>query len=186
MIEELGYRKSTDGSFYDDQGNQLTIETRTTDGDEVRRRLLLAAADYWKQLGVQTETIIIPRQRATDREYRNTRPGFELTRQPNDFHPRSMVRFSSAEAALPANDFSGSNRARYQSAELDAIIDRFFVTIAPADRTPLAEQFVHHLSENLVTLPMFYAVSPYLISNKLEDNIAANRPGANARLWTLK
>jgi peptide/nickel transport system substrate-binding protein len=186
LIEGLGYAKGADGFYHDASGTKLAVETRSTDGDAVRRKLLLAVADFWKQLGVDTETVIIPRQRAIDREYRNTRPGFELTRQPNDFHDRSLRRFYSSEAAMPANDFSGSNRARYMNPELDGLIDRFFVTMSQAQRVPIAQQIVHHLSENLVTLPMFYAVSPYLITNRLQDNIAANRPGSNAEAWDFK
>ena len=55
--------------------------------------LLHRAADYFQRAGVGADTLIIPRQRLEDREWRANRPGFEVVRQPNDLSEGGLRRF---------------------------------------------------------------------------------------------
>jgi peptide/nickel transport system substrate-binding protein len=185
LIEGLGYTKGADGIYVDAAGQKLSVEDRTTAGDDIREKYLLAVADQWKQAGVDAPTEIIPRQRSNDREYRNTRPAFELVRQPVD-----LDRFISAEVPLPSNSFTGNNRTRYQSPELDSLIERYFVTIPENDRNQVLGQIVRHMTDNLVVLGLLYALEPDFISNRLEGLTPVTGDNAratwNAHQWDLK
>ncbi len=185
LIEGLGYTKGADGMYQDAGGQKLTVEDKTTAGDDIREKYLLAVADYWKQAGVNAETEIIPRQRSNDREYRNTRPAFELVRQPVD-----LDRFVSAETPLPSNNFTGNNRTRYQSAELDSLIEKYFVSIPENDRNQTLAQIVHHMTDNLVVLGLLYALEPDFISNRLDGLTPVTGDNAratwNSYQWDLK
>ncbi len=185
LIEELGYRKGADGMYEDAGGQKLNVEDRTTAGDDIREKYLLAIADFWKQAGVGTESVIIPRQRSNDREYRAVRPAFELTRQPIDYS-----RFLSEEIPLPSNNFTGNNRARYASPDLDALIQKYYVTIPENERNQVLSGIVRHMTENLVLLGLLYALEPDFISNRLDGVLPVVYDGAratwNAWEWSLK
>lgn len=85
----------------------------------------------------------------------------------------ALVRLHSSEAALPENAFRRSNRTRYMSPELDALIERYLLTIPLPERTELARQIVHHISDQLPVMGLLYDVSPMLISNRLQNMSAA-------------
>jgi peptide/nickel transport system substrate-binding protein len=185
LIESLGYTKGADGMYQDASGQKLAVEDRTTAGDDVREKYLLSIADYWKQAGISAETEIIPRQRSNDREYRNTRPAFELVRQPVD-----LDRFLSVETPLPNNNFTGNNRTRYQSPELDSLIEKYFVTIPENDRTQTLAAIVRHMTDNVVVLGLLYALEPDFISNRVDGVLPVTGDNAratwNAHQWDLK
>src|SRR5207245_11588909 len=82
LIEQTGYRRSADEMFGSSGGQPLTIHFQTTIMD-IQQKSLLSVADYLKQVGVGSEIEVLAPQRVDDREYRATRPGFELTRTPN-------------------------------------------------------------------------------------------------------
>jgi peptide/nickel transport system substrate-binding protein len=185
LVEGLGYAKGADGMYQDAAGTKLSIEDRTTAGDDIREKYMLSIADYWKQAGIGAATEIIPRQRSNDREYRNTRPAFELVRQPAD-----LDRFVSAEVPLPSNNFTGNNRTRYQSAELDSLIEKYFVTIPEHERNQTLAAVVHHMTDNLVVMGLLYALEPDFIANNVDGVTPVTGDNAratwNSYQWDLK
>jgi peptide/nickel transport system substrate-binding protein len=184
MIEDLGYTRGSDGFFRDSSGARLGIEMRTTADDDYKNPIFFSAADYIQRAGVGAETVIIPRQRATDREWRATRPGFEVVRQPNDLTEGAMRRMHGSEAALPSNNFRGSNRTRYDNPELNALIDRFYTTIPHAERTEALRGIIRHVSDQLPIMGMVYVVEAWLFTNRLK-NFSASMYTRNAHLWDL-
>jgi peptide/nickel transport system substrate-binding protein len=184
MIEELGYTRGPDGFFRDAVGARLGIEMRTTADDDYKNPIFFSAADYIQRAGVGVETVIIPRQRATDREWRATRPGFEVVRQPNDLTEGAMRRMHGSEAALPANNFRGSNRIRYDNPELNALIDRFYTTIPQTERAEVLRGIIRHVSDQLPIMGMVYVVEAWLFTNRLK-NFSAPMYTRNAHLWDL-
>ena len=190
MMEELGYRRAADGVLRDSSGQRIDMELRTTDGDLLRQKVLLSAADFWQRMGIAAEPYIVPRQRAQDQEYRATFPAFELVRQPNS--QSSLASLHSRAARLPENNFvgvGGTNYARYMNPEFDALIDRFFVTIPKDDRVRTLGQIVNHISDQLNVLGLFYVLNPSMIANRLVGVTTRNQESTeawNAHLWDVQ
>lgn len=185
LIEGFGYQKRADGLYYDAQGQKLVIESRTNAGDDFKDKMLLSTADHWKRAGVDITVNIVPRQRASDREYRATYPGFDLVRQPWD-----PSRFLTEESPLPENNWSGNNRTRYSHLELDTLINRYFTTIPLAERRDVIGRIVRIQTEQAVALGVIYDVGPILIGPRLV-NVAENLAEGvdetwNAHQWDLK
>jgi hypothetical protein len=134
---------------------------------------------------VGVDTNLVPRQRADDREYRATRPGFELVRQPMDPN-----RYYSNEAPLPENNFRGNSRTRIRSAELDALIDRYFTTIPRAERMQALADFVHQLTDQLITMGVIYNSEPILVSKRIQNVVVAKPDGVrdswNVQVWDVQ
>lgn len=170
MIEGLGYAKRADGFFYDAAGQKLTVELRTTARAEIQPKIILAAADYWERAGVAVEPVMIPIRLMTDREYRAAFPAFEMPGGGNAVTAEGVRRYHSTQAPLPENRFQvGGNIARYRNAELDALIERFLVTIPRPDRMQVLAQIVRHQTDQLPTLGLFYQVDSTVFSEKVRN-----------------
>lgn len=183
LIEGLGYVRGPDGAYRDPAGERLAVELRTSQGDDLQEKSLFSTADYWQRAGVAVETVIVPPQRQQDREYRATRPGFELYRQPDDLPLLGDLHGS--QTPLPENNFAGRNRSRYQNPEFDALLDRYFVTIRRDERIKVVGQIIHVISDQLTIMGLFYNTTPGVVSNRLTNVGQGRRITWNAHEWAL-
>lgn len=178
LLESAGFGKSSDGAYRDAGGERFTVEIRTT-GVDINSKSSFAVADYWQRSGVATEVAIVPPQRTNDREYRSTFPGFELIRPGTSV--TSFETWRSSEVPLPETNWAGSNRSRYRNAELDALIERYFVTIPTGERMQVLAQIAHHMTDQLVIMGIVYDPPLRLVANRL-SNVSAGVPW-NAYEW---
>src|SRR5207247_11173542 len=130
---------------------RLSFETRAYAQADIQPRSLTAVADYWQRLGVGVEQNVVPNNLVADEPYRHTRTGFEILQSGAHF-----THFHSSRVPLPANNFLGLNRSRYMSPELDALIDRYFAAIPWPERVEAAGRIAHHMTDQLVTMGLFY------------------------------
>ncbi len=189
IVETLGFTRGPDGLFRDGAGQRIVLEPRTTAGDLLREKVLLTVADDWQRVGIAAEPYIVPRQRAQDQEYRATFPSFELVRQPNA--QTALASLHSRAARLPENNYvgvGGTNYARYMNPQFDALIDRFFITIPRGGRVEVLGEIVHHISDQLNAMGLFYAANPSMIAHRLR-NVAARTQHStetwNAHEWDV-
>ncbi len=179
MIEELGYARAPDGFFRDGAGQRLNVELRSTPGREVNESVTLSMAEHWQRIGVGVDTVIMPLQRNQDREYRSTRPGFEVVGQPDD-----LIRFHSAEIPTAEGRYIGDNRTRYSNPELDALVDRYYVTIPRAERVQVLGQILNHVTDRVVLLSLFYEAGPIMAANRMQNITSV--PTWNVYAWDVR
>ncbi|HEY3116230.1 MAG TPA: ABC transporter substrate-binding protein, partial [Chloroflexota bacterium] len=75
MIEEIGYSRGADGVLRDSRNQPIPIGLRATER-EVNIGVVLAAADYWKRIGIQADPEIVSEARVTEREWYARFPSF--------------------------------------------------------------------------------------------------------------
>lgn len=193
LIEELGYVKDPEGFYRPDLsgrpdfagrdrgGERLAVEIRTSTPSQTQIQAMFAVADMLQRAGVSVEPVVIPPQRAQDLPYRAAFPAFEMLRGGSDL--KSFGVLHSRAARLPENNFrgvGGTNYARYMSRELDGLIERYFATIPVADRVRLAGEVLHHVTDQLVVMPLLWDVEVALISNRLVNIAARHKDSSNA------
>ena len=186
LLTELGYTKGADGFYVDSSGTKLEIEARATAQLDYQPKTLAAVADQWRRAGVTVDEVVVPNQRVPDREYRHTRPGFEVLGLNND--PDNFQIFHSSRTPLPANAFNGLNRSRYMNPEYDALVDRYFETIPRPERIQVERDIVHHLSDQLIFMGLFYTTTHTLIGNRVKGPTARgplSSDGWNSDQWEL-
>jgi ABC-type transport system substrate-binding protein len=178
-----GYTRGLDGSYRDAAGRPLTLEIRSTANDDGQMKTLLTIADAWQQIGIAVDQVPVPPQRESDREYRASRPAFEVVRQPGGW--RNLQRFYGPNTPLPENNYTGVNRTRHRNSDFDALIDRFFSTAPRGERMEVLNQIVSFMTAQAVLLGMFWDPGPTLLSNRL-DNV--KDPGSvwDAHEWTVR
>ncbi len=167
-IEGLGFSKGADG-FYRDAANQpLVVEIHTSVSQDSKGQAMLAIADAWQQLGVTIRPVVFPVAKIADSEYLMTRPGFYHVR-----HPHNMTNLESylhsTKAGIPENRFSGMNYARYSTPEMDVLLERFNSTIPTNPRRELLKQIVHHVTDQVIFLGLFYDVEVTAIGNRMKN-----------------
>jgi hypothetical protein len=169
--------------MYRDSANQLLpVQVTSTGGDGFRDNLLFAVADDWRRAGLDSDPVIIPRQRVNDREYRMTRPGFEIVGRSVDL--TGLTRFHSREIPTAQNAFIGNNRVRYSNPDLDALIDRYNITIERSERSAILGHIVHHLTDRLVVMDLYFGAEPFAYDRRLK-NVHLATPW-NVHEWELQ
>jgi len=128
LIEGLGYVKGAEGSYRDSTGQELKAPVWGGSGTDTTQRTTLAVADYWKRIGAGGEPYITPS--GLDRSVVPSRPGFLVSTLKTEIDRR----FTSPEARLPENRFTGSSNSRYMNPEYDALVDRYFLTVPRQER----------------------------------------------------
>ncbi len=88
--------------------------------------------------------------------------------------------------AIPSadNNYVGGNVIRYDSAELDALIDRYVATISFPDRMVALGEMVHEQTDEVTSLPIFFQGTAFVVSSTRVKNVIAGRVW-NAHLWEL-
>lgn len=167
LIEGLGYRKDADGSFRDAANQRLAFELRA-DPAETEQKSTLAVTDLWQQLGLSVDTVVIPTQRLPEREYIYTYPAFHLRGHSTRMRS-ALPNYHSKDAPRPENRWAGRSLSRYGHPELDAAIDRYFVTIPPAERAQVLQGVVRHITEQLPVLNLFYVPQFALVGSRVEN-----------------
>jgi peptide/nickel transport system substrate-binding protein len=183
MIEALGYSRGSTGMYQGPDGQPLRVEIRTRNNDEAQVKTTLSMADYWEKAGMSVDQVHFAAQQANDREWRATRPAFEVVRQPGGVD--TFIRYQTSAIPLPENRFSGENRTRYGNPELDSLVQRFNATIPMGERMRLGTQIITHLTDQVIVMSMFYDVIPTMVSNRLTNVVG---PGYvwDVHVWGVK
>ncbi|HZT07130.1 MAG TPA: peptide ABC transporter substrate-binding protein [Chloroflexota bacterium] len=180
LIEQLGFTRGGDGMYQRPSGERLTLDVWTNPGHEER---ILAITDYFKQAGIAAESFVIPDARRRDREYNTSYPGVRLWRLPNS--EDDIAHLHSREAPMPENRFSGGNRSRYMNPTFDALIDQFMTTIPHTERVAILGQIVHHMTDQLPVIGIYYNAQPTMIGARLKNVMPADS-GNSTEAWNAQ
>jgi ABC-type transport system substrate-binding protein len=83
----------------------------------------------------------------------------------------------------------GTNYPRYMNSELDGLIDRFSVAIDIRERIGIGSQIIHHMTDQLVEMPLLYDVEPTLIANRVKNVTSRQLQSShawNAHEWDVQ
>ncbi len=169
IMADLGYTRGSDGMLVDASRQRLTIEARTNNQLDTQVKGAAIISDFWRRAGVNVDEIVYGQQRVADREYRHTRPAFEILGFGND--PDSFENFHSKQIPRAEAGWFGQNRTRYSNPEYDALVDSYFVTIPRAERTDVLRKIVHQFTDELILLPQAYTTNHMAVGNRFKGVI---------------
>ncbi len=185
LTEEVGFRRASGDVLEDAQGRPLTVELRVTGGDDLNQRTTLAITDFWRRAGVEAMPAVIPPQQASDRALAATFPGLTLSRFRNNFDGIEKMLSSNTPLAENAYRVQG-NTSRYQSPELDALIERYFVTIPKSERLQVIAGILGHITGQLNQASIFYVTEPAMIGNRLLNVGGAGGGSGRDQVWNVE
>jgi hypothetical protein len=71
------------------------------------------------------------------------------------------------------------------SPSLDALVDRYFNTVPWGDRMEVGRQIMHHITDQVVWLDLFYDAAPMLISSRLKG-VSASKAESALDTWNVQ
>jgi peptide/nickel transport system substrate-binding protein len=169
ILQTIGFSKGGDGYYRDASGRPLTeMELRSTATDELQLNVGLVTASSWESAGLKAAVLPAPEQLRQDREWRNTFPAFEVSRKGQT--ALDMVQqMHSRQVPTSANNWSGNNRSRLSDPQLDALFDRYVVTIPQAERRAIATDIFGIMTDNVYLMPTFFFQYPVMVSHQLRN-----------------
>jgi ABC-type transport system substrate-binding protein len=163
------------------------VELRTVAVD-LHQKTTFAVADDWQRAGVTVEPVVIPPARQGDLEYRALFPAFQIFGAQSEI--AYLPRLHSARTPLPESRWVGTNYSRYRNPEWDGLIERLMATIPRAERTQVLGQVLHHMSDQLNLMPLFFREDTILVNKRVLHLSALNSEGAthawNAHAWDAR
>ncbi len=179
VIREFGYTTGADGAFRDASGERLSIQVRS-DAVDTLSSAALTTVDQWQRVGIGAEAFVVPTQQQADNATRSMFPGFDTTRSAGGL--RGFQSFHSSQVRTPENRFTGSNFPGYANPQYDALLERYLTAIPKEERMRVAGEIVHHITDQLLAMPLYYSVTSTMISNRLK-NVPAYVPNDAAVTW---
>jgi ABC-type transport system substrate-binding protein len=168
MFQSLGYAKGPDGYLLNSASGQRLdqIEFRTTGEQVFQVRMLAAMSDYFKNVGLDINQVVVPQERTSDRVYRITNPGLEELQYA--YGPATLTNFMhSSLIPTAANGYVAGNYPRYSHPAWDALLEKYAVTIQPAERKRVLTDIMVYLSDELMDMSIIYGVSVQFASKRL-------------------
>lgn len=183
LMESIGLTRGADG-FWLQNGQRIPAELRRAGDDDLEEKTILTAANYWRQFGIESDPIQVPPARQRDLEYRAKFPGFEISSSGASLGDIRYIRTS--EIRTEANNWGGRNRTGYANPELEALSDKYLVTIPLGERNQVLGQMIEHLTSRVIIMYQFYETNPSAVANRLV-NVDAKPSGTpvtwNAHEW---
>ncbi len=181
ILDGLGLVRGQDGMYRNSDGSELALEIRSVISTDINNKSMLAIADYWQRAGLRTNTMPIPVSRAREREFRATFPGFDLSGGVGGNYTW-LERLYSSQVPTSETRWVGRNKARYADPALDRLIDRFFATVQRTERMDVLNTIVHQLTDQVVTIGLFYTAQPTMVANKVK-NVSGKTAVLAATTW---
>ncbi len=188
MIEELGYRKGSDGVYRDSADAPLHIELRSTPLDE-HVQAAEVIRDQWRRLGLAADTPVLRPDQVESLEARATFPAFQVRTNGRD--EAGIVGLHSSRARLPDNNFrvpAPENLSRYMNPELDALVERYRRTVPMPERTQVLGEILSHVANLVVVAGIYYRPAVIAVASRVENvkPAGSGRTGWNSHEWDVK
>jgi peptide/nickel transport system substrate-binding protein len=185
MFQGLGYAKGSDGFLRNNATGQRLeqIEFRTTGEQVFQVRMLAAMSDYFKNVGLDINQVVVPQERTSDRVYRITNPGLEELQF--GYGPSTLVNFMhSSLIPTPANGYAQGNYPRYSNPRWDGLLEKYAVAIQPAERKQVLTDIMVYLSDELMDMSIIYGVTVQFASKRL--TVPEVNPIWTAESWDVR
>ena len=162
LLDEAGWKKSSDGSRANAAGQKLTFTLSTTAGNKSREVIEQALQSDWKKLGIDVKI-----------ENQPPRVLFGDTMRERKFTGGVMYAWMSAPRDIPkstlhstmipstANNHAGQNYAGYANPKADKIIESLETVCAPKANQQLWNDLQTIYAEDLPALPLYYRVDSF-------------------------
>lgn len=181
LLQEAGWTRGAGGVLQNPTGERFDLEVRTTEETQNTKEAQIIA-DFWKQVGVNTEIEIIPRARQNDQEYRAKFPGISLSA--TSIAPDWMDKWQSERIASEANRWRGGNRGAYSRLEMDRMYREYITTIDPVQRQRTLVEMVKFASEDVTYVPLYYQVDVHAIRTGLKG-LVPRWPGQSGMAFNV-
>jgi peptide/nickel transport system substrate-binding protein len=183
LLVEAGLVRGADGFYVGREGDPLRVEV-ATDGGAGFERDNAVFVESLRRAGVDATSRVIPVAQLRDTEARALLPGLSS----GGGSPSRHDQFISAAIPRPENRWQGNNRGGWSNADYDGVWQRFSVALDASERVALNVELERIFTEELPSIPHFFAVIATAHVSALQGPVAVVSPDAgrgihHAHLW---
>lgn len=164
LLDAAGWTKRDDGFRYNDAGEKLVVEMKTTAGNQTRELVQQVIQSDWRKIGVDSvidnePARVLFGQSTRERTYEDTVMYAWLSTPRNI--PRTTLH--STMIPTPENNYAGQNYPGFKNAETDRIIDDLETVCEPDANQALWTRLQQIYTEQLPALPLYFRAEAYII-----------------------
>jgi peptide/nickel transport system substrate-binding protein len=183
LLVEAGLVRGADGFYVGREGDPFRVEV-ATDGGAGFERDNAVFVESLRRAGVDATSRVVPVAQLRDTEARALLPGLSS----GGGSPSRHDQFISAAIPRPENRWQGNNRGGWSNADYDGVWQRFSIALDPAERVALNVELERIFTEELPSIPHFFAVIATAHVAALQGPVAVMSPDAgrgihHAHLW---
>jgi peptide/nickel transport system substrate-binding protein len=184
LLAEAGWTPASDGIVVNERGDRFSVELRSNARADMEA-LAAATAGYLRQIGVETQLMILTTRQESLVENRNHWPGLAFGShniQVEDWHDR----FHTKNTPTEANSWIALNVSAWRNPQKDALIDGVFDEIDPARQSQMIVEYLRLFTEELPHLPIRYSTEVTSFRANVKNvPIRLESGGENARTWNV-
>jgi peptide/nickel transport system substrate-binding protein len=165
LFREAGWRRESADDVLVKQGRRFEVELTATAGWEGAASLV---AQYWRQAGIVVNENVLVLGAITDRQARASYSGVELTAGPPGLSLLDARLHGTGEPSAE-NQWVGGNRGHYDNPELDALIDRTWMTLERGRRQELVREMAQLLAAELPILGLVFFPAMAMIGASVQN-----------------
>ncbi len=181
MMDEMGYRKGSDGVFVGIDGERFLLDFWGDAGTGFEKELA-AVAEGWQRIGIESQLTTVPVAQFRNGQYRNSFRGVYSSAGPASSE-REMRMMTSANIATSGNGWTGSNRGGWSNAEYDRLWESFSTTLEREDRIRLVISMEKLIAEQLPMIMQFH--NPSVVTHHLAVRGPDPRAPHDLVLWNI-
>jgi len=176
LLRDAGWTPGSDGLVRDTANRTLDMEVRTIEEQDAT-----IIADYWKQVGVNSQPRFITGVERRNDEFRANFPATQLQSGSSGY----LTILCTTCAPSPANRWTGSqNRGTYSNPEYDRLYALQFTTLDPARRDGLLVETERLITQDLAVGYVIHDTAPLVARSAVKGIKNAAKELGNS-LWNV-
>lgn len=176
LLGDAGWAPGTDGLLHDSGGRTLDVEVRT-----IEERDATITADYWKQIGINSQPLFITGVQRRNDEFRANFPATQLQSGSSGY----LTNLYTQSAPSPANRFTGSqNRGTYSNPEYDRLYGLQLATLDATKRDAMLVDLERIITQDVAVGYVVHDTAPLVARSVVKGISNASKELGNS-LWNV-
>lgn len=184
-LEAAGYEK--DGQYYAKDGEPLTVNFKSTAGNDLRLKVAQLLQQRLKANGIKMEIALEPPNVFFGQSTPQGNFHMALWSWSSGIDPSQETMFSCDQIPSEANDFGGQNNYRYCNETVSDLIAKSNVTTSQPERERLTHEIQTLMVEDMPLLPLFQRPETLAYTDRMQgmDNNPLGGVVWNAADWAV-
>jgi peptide/nickel transport system substrate-binding protein len=159
LMAEVGYARGADGVWTHPSAGRFAFEQTVLQSPQNENEMHIMASS-WREAGFDVGERVWGAAQSSDAQLRATHPSLSNT-SAGSGTPGEILLSEYLSTTVPSaqNRWAGSNRGGWVNPEFDRVAERFSVTLARGERTPLLAQMARIFSEDVAVISLYFNVT---------------------------
>jgi peptide/nickel transport system substrate-binding protein len=183
MLAEAGWKPGSDGICRNAKGERLSLELKTTAGNQLRELVEQVLQNQWKaacvEITIQNEP---PRTMFGETVKKRSYPGLIMYGWTSAVTETPRRTLHSSLIPTAENNWAGANYIAFNNKRMDVLIDQAETELDPAKAKVLWAEMQQIYADQLPVLPLYFRAEPHVIPKWLTGYVPTGH-GDVSSMW---